>query len=494
MKTMNALCSGRRPSVRRALRVAATIACAWAAGSTAVPAIAQTPATHWVGTWTASVEPNARTNLPGFSNQTLRFVLRTSIAGKTARIQLSNVFGTTPLSIGSAHLALHGTGASIVAGSDRTLTFGGRPDATVPARGVLYSDPVDLDIPELGDVVVSLYLPGPAVAPVTGHSFSLTTNYTSPPGNYAGAVDMPVGNTACFTIAPRPCITPWYYITRLEVMAPAETSAIVTLGDSITDGDSGGSPVSSVDLHVRWPSYLADRLLAQKGSPDFAVLNAGISGNNLRGSNGALDRLDRDVLSQAGVKYVVLLEGINDASAGMIADQLIAIDRQIVDRAHAAGLKIYGATLTPAGSLPGTVREYNRAALSNWIRTSGAFDGVIDFDRAMADPARPTYMVPLYDSGDHTHPSAAGYRFMGDFIDLGLFKGREGPYPWSGVRGDVDGDGVVGCSDLNAARAVIGLQRGAPRYAPTADIDGNGAIDLRDVSAIARLLPMGTRC
>lgn len=454
----------------------------------------QTPSTHWVGTWTASVEPNARTNLPGFNNQTLRFVVRTSIGGRTARIQLSNVFGTTPLTIGSAHVALHGDGASIVPGTDRPLTFAGRETAIVPARGVLYSDPVDLDIPQLGDVVISLYLPGPAVVPVTGHSFSQTTNYTSIPGNYTGATDFPVGNTACFLIAPRPCITPWYFITRLEVMAPAETSAVVALGDSITDGDSGNWPFSEVDRNYRWPGVLANRMLAQKGSPDIAVLNAGISGNQLRGSNGALDRLDRDVLSQAGVKYVILLEGINDSSAGLIADQLISIQQQIVDRAHAAGLKIYGATLTPAGSLPGTVREYNRSTLSNWIRTSGAFDGVIDFDRAMADPARPTFMLPIYDSGDHTHPSPTGYQFMGDYIDLGFFKGRDGPYPWSGVYADVDGDGSVTCNDLGAARNAVGKARGAAGFAPTADIDGNGLIDIRDLSAVARRIPAGTRC
>ena len=494
MKTNDERSAARRGELAcRVLRACATSALAWIA-ATGVPAAAQTPAPHWVGTWTASVEPNARTNLPGFSNQTLRFVVKTSIAGKTARIQLSNVFGTTPLAIGSAHLALHGSGASILPGSDRVLTFGGSESATVPARGLLYSDPVDLDIPELGDVTISLYLPGPAVAPVTGHSFSQTTNYTSIPGNYAGTIDLPVGSTACFTIAPRPCITPWYFITRLEVMAPGETSAAVMLGDSITDGDSGNSPFSEVDTNVRWPAVLASRMLAQKGSPDIAVLNAGISGNQLRGSNGALDRLDRDVLSQPGVKYVVLLEGINDSSAGMIANQLIAIDQQIVDRVHAAGLKIFGATLTPAGSLPGTVREFNRSALSDWIRTSGQFDGVIDFDRAMADPSRPTFMLPIYDSGDHTHPSPTGYRFMGNYVDIGLFKGRDGPYPWSGVTGDVNGDGIVSCADLAAARGAIGLRRGAPGYAPTADFDGNGAIDLRDISSVAKLLPAGTRC
>lgn len=479
-----------RETIGRAVR--ATLV---ALSAAAVPAAwSQTPPTHWVGTWTASVEPNARTNLPGFNNQTLRFVVRTSIGGRTARIQLSNVFGTTPLSIGSAHVALHGSGASIVPGTDRPLTFGGQEAAVVPARGVLYSDPVDLDIPQLGDVVISLYLPGPAVVPVTGHSFSQTSNYTSIPGNYTGAIDLPVGNTACFTIAPRPCITPWYFITRLEVTAPAETSAVVALGDSITDGDSGGSPVSAVDRNYRWPGILANRMLAQKGSPDIAVLNAGISGNQLRGSNGALDRLDRDVLSQAGVKSVILLEGINDSSAGMIAEQLISIQQQIVDRAHAAGLKIYGATLTPAGSLPGSVREYNRSMLSNWIRTSGAFDGVIDFDRAMADPSRPTFMVPLYDSGDHTHPSPAGYQFMGDYVDLDFFKGRDGPYHWSGVYADVDGDGVVTCNDLSAARSALGKARGAAGFAPTADVDGNGVIDIRDVSAVARRVPTGTRC
>lgn len=474
-----------------ALRFARTVVAAAVLG--AAPVHAQTAGPdHWVGSWTASQEPNARTNLPGFSDQTLRFVIQSTIGGHTARIQLSNVFGTTPLNVGSAHLALHATGASIVPGSDRALTFAGAPAGVVPAGGVLYSDPVDLDVPELGDVVISLYLPGPAVAPMTGHSFSLTTNYTSVPGNYAGATDFPTGTTACFLIAPRPCITPWYYITRLEVMAPATTSAIVALGDSITDGDpsSGRNPV---DLNNRWPSILAKRMLAQKGAGDIAVLNAGISGNQLRGGNGGLARLNRDVLSQQGVKWMILLEGINDSSPNIVAAQLIAIDQQIIAQAHAAGIKVIGATLTPAGSLPGTVREYNRSTLSAWIRTSGAFDAVIDFDRLMADPARPTYMLPLYDSGDHTHPSFIGYQFMGNAIDIGLFKG-DVPYPWSGVTADVDGDGVVNCTDLAIARGQIGRRRGDDGFAPTADYEGNGTIDIRDIAAIARRVAAGSHC
>ena len=440
---------------------------------------------HFVGTWHASVESGARTNLTGFTDQTLRFIVHTTVGGSGARVQLSNVFGTTALTIGSAHLALRSSGASIVPGTDRVLTFNGAPTVNIPAGGMIYSDPVALQVPQLTDLAISLYLPGPAVRPVTGHSFSLTTNYTSPAGNYAAATDMPVGTTACFTIGTRPCITPWYYITRVEVIAPEATSNIVTLGDSITDGDMGNGP-STVDLpNNRWPLVLANRLLAQKGGPEIGVLNAGISGNRLLGANGGVDRLDRDVLTQAGVKWVILLEGINDSSnTAFVAPQLIAAQQQIADRVHAAGLKIYGATLTPAGAAVGSLREQNRTTLNTWIRTSGVFDAVIDFDAIMRDPDNPNFPLPVYDGGDHLHPNILGYQVMGNAIDLGLFKGNDGPYPWSGVFGDVNGDGVINCADMVAARSHAGTKAGELAFAPTADMDGNGVIDLVDIKLV----------
>jgi len=369
---------------------------------------------HWVGTWATGV--HWRVTGASFANQTLREIVHTSIAGDRARVRISNSFGVTPLVVGSAHLALRDTGPSIVPGSDRALTFGGLPFVTIAPGAHVRSDPVALDVPALGDLAISLYLPGTLVpstaTPLTGHNTGLQTSYVSPEGNFTGEVAMPVQSTMLQS----------YFLMGVDVSAPKQVTAIVTLGDSITDGTR-----STPDTNNRWPNHLARRLQARPGNHKMGVLDVGISGNRvLSDSTGnagvnAQSRFDRDVLSQTGVTHVIVLEGINDSSNTVFqADLIIAGLNQIAERAHAKGLKIYAGTLTPAGSA-GT-REANRQAVNEWIRTSGAFDAVIEFDLATLDPANPTFFLPEYDSGDHLHPSDLGYEAMANAIDLDLFR------------------------------------------------------------------------
>jgi lysophospholipase L1-like esterase len=377
---------------------------------------------HWVGTWTTSVVDPAvglgKHLGPGFTDQTLRMIVHTSIGGTRARVRFSNTFGTAPLKIGAAHLAIRASGAAIVPASDRTLTFSGQPSITIPGGALVVSDPVTLDVPALGDLAVSVYLPESTGAP-TGHIFSMQTNYTSTPGDFTSAADLPLSPTQyCFVIGGRPCITPWYFVSAVEVMASKDTHAIVTLGDSITDGESN-TDASTMNANLRWPDGLARRLLARKGKPPIAILNQGIAGDRVLSNGGALARLDRDVLVQSGAKWVVLLQGINDCRDTPVSDQLIAAYQQIIARAHAMGLTIIGATMTPAGA--SGMREQNRSTVNAWIRSSGAFDAIIDFDAATRDPANPTFMRAEYDSGDHLHPNGAGYQAMANAIDLALF-------------------------------------------------------------------------
>ncbi len=400
---------------------------------------------HWVGTWaTAPVgrpqnpppaavpvvaplagsqpapPPSAPAPFVHFNNQTLRQIVRTSIAGRRARVVLSNAFGTAPLTIGAAHLAPRDKDSAI--GSGRPLTFGGRPTMAIPAGGVLFSDPVDLVVPATGDLAIDLYLPGNTnvASPLAFFGGALQTSYVSETGNYVGASAFPVVATT----------RSWFVVERVEVMAPQSASVIVTYGDSITAGSA-----STADTNNRYPNHLARRL--QSSSTPAAVLNAGIGGNRVL-SDGAFNsgvnavgRFDRDVLMQTGVTHVIVLEGINDIGAARenptpTAEDLIAGHKQLIERAHTRGVKILGATLTPfeGANYFTAIGEAKRQAVNNWIRTSGAYDGVIDFDKATRDPASPGRFLPQYDSGDHLHPSDAGYKAMGEAIDLGLFSGQ----------------------------------------------------------------------
>ncbi|MET0980714.1 MAG: SGNH/GDSL hydrolase family protein [Telluria sp.] len=389
------------------------------------------PHQEWVGTWgTAPAGPPLPAQTQTFNDQTLRLIVHTSIGGSQVRIRVSNELGTTPLRIGAAHIARRGAGAEIMTGTDRVLTFSGSPSITIPAGAPVLSDPVDLDVPALSDLAVSLYLPGQVQA-TTIHGSAFQTNYVSLPGNFTGAATLPTQRT----------ITSWPFLTEVDVSAPG-SGAIVALGDSITDG-----AVTTVDANRRWPDLLALRLQTTRDrlNTRLGIVNRGIGGNRLLRDPGeqplfgraALARFDRDVLATAGVQHLVVLIGINDighpgtgtipASEAVTPQDLIAGYRQLIARAHAKGIPVYGATLTP---FEGTVfpgyytpeKEAVRQAVNNWIRTSDEFDGVIDFDRAVRDPAHPTRMLPAYDSGDHLHPNDLGMQAMANAIPLELFR------------------------------------------------------------------------
>lgn len=376
---------------------------------------------HWVGTWTTAPAP-AETG--AFNNQTLRMTMRASLGGSELRVRFSNAYGRRPLDIGAAHIALREGGAGIVAGSDRRLGFGGAPGATIAAGAVLFSDPVALDLAPLADLAVSLYLPGEVLNDfqITGR-YARQTNYVSPPGDFTAAPVMPIASLT----------SDWFFVCGVDVRAGAEAGGIVTLGDSLTDGN-----ISTMDAFCRWPDQLARRLAARRGGRPMAVMNEGLGGNrilfDLRGDSG-LRRFDRDVLAQPGVTHAIVMLGTNDLrnrwkklEEEPIAAQMIAGLKQMAVRAHSAGVAIIGATLTPFGNetyMAGAwnpQREATRAAVNQWLREGGAFDAVADFDEALRDPEHPTQMLPKYDCGDGLHPSDLGYTRMGDAIDLSLFE------------------------------------------------------------------------
>ncbi len=374
---------------------------------------------HWVGTWATAPAPAEGVAL---SNQTLRMNARVSIGGKTLRVRLSNAYGVRPLTVGSAHIGLRATGPGIAPGSDRRLTFGGEAFATIAAGALLLSDPVELDVTPLADVAITFFLPGdiPASFGITGR-YARQTNYISPPGDFSAEAVMPVGRIT----------DDWYFVNGIDMLAPTQTGGIVALGDSLTDAN-----ISTHDAFCRWPDQLARRLVARDGRA-MGVMNQGLGGNrilhDIRGDSG-LRRFDRDVLAQPGVTHVIVVLGTNDLrnrwakpEEEVTAEQMIAGLKQMAVRAHARGIKIFGGTLMPFENetfLVGAwtpAREAVRQAVNAWIRDGGAFDAVIDFDKGVRDPEHPTRMLPIYDCGDHLHPSDTGYNRMGDIIDLALF-------------------------------------------------------------------------
>jgi lysophospholipase L1-like esterase len=376
----------------------------------------------WVAAWGASPSDPAAA-MPGV---TIREHVRLSLGGDRIRIRLSNRFGTSPLTVGPVHVARQDTGAAIVPGSDRTVTFGGDDTVTIPTGALAVSDPVSLQVDDLQEIAVSIFLPADSGG-LTIHALGVATTYVSTPGDFTGAVSLPVASTQLTKIL----------LSNVEVSVRKDADAIVTLGDSITDGFN-----STVDANHRWPDILANRIRAQHGHGTITVVNQGISGNRLRkdiAGPSAQERFDRDVIAQTGVRWVTLLEGINDIGfPGAVdpplprttAPEIIAAYRQIVTRAHAAGLKIYGCTLTPfEGTIfPGYFapdKEPVREAVNEFIRTSGLFDAVIDFDKVVRDPSHPTRILPAFDSGDHLHPNDSGYQAMANSVDLKLFRGGE---------------------------------------------------------------------
>lgn len=394
---------------------------------TPLPAIAAPP--HWVGSWAASQqvpEPQNALAPADLHDATLRQVIRLSAGGNRIRLRLSNAFGTQPLVIDNVHVAhaLSPAGARIDPASDRPVTFNGLASVTIPAGASYLSDPVAMAAAPLAVLAVSLHL---AEAPdrQTGHPGSRSTSYLVH-GDQSAAADL----------ANAQKVEHWYQLAGIEVEAPAAAGAVVTLGDSITDGH--GATTNGND---RWPDRLAERLQATPATRGLSVLNQGIGGNRLLldglGPN-ALARFDRDVLAQPGVRTVVLLEGVNDLGtftrdapaspeghAALVA-QLIGAYRQIVERAHAQGVKVIGATILPYGGNgyyhPDAANEADRQAINRWIREPGHFDGVVDFDRVTRDPAHPDHLRPDFDSGDHLHPSPKGYKAMADAVPLALLR------------------------------------------------------------------------
>ena len=388
--------------------------------------VAQSAAIKWVTTWTAAPQLVEEANLPpapGFGDATLRQKLRVSIGGQKVRLRFSNAFGQTALTLVSVHIARSAGGSAIQTATNRAITFRGAASVVIPAGALIVSDGLDFDLPPLSDVAVTIRLRG-APAALTGHPGSRTTSYLQS-GDVTTAPALP-------DAVP---VVHWYFLTAIEVLASANTAAVGILGDSISDGRG-----STTDGNDRWPDIFARRLQAASPNAPIAVLNLALGGNRLLrdgvGPN-ALARFDRDVLSQPGLRWLIVLEGINDIGNAAharakgewvpTADDVIHAYEQIIERAHAHDILVYGATLMPfEGFEPYDTpeAEKERQRVNAWIRASGRFDGVIDFDAITRDPDRPARLSPKVDVGDHLHLSPAGYRIMADAVDLALFLGR----------------------------------------------------------------------
>ena len=376
------------------------------------------PAEHWLATWAPSQQLVEQRNMPPapLAGATLRQVFRVTVGGSRLRFTFSNLFGDGPLAIGAARIARSlGAGSSAIdPAGQRALTFGGADSVTLAPGGFIVSDPVDFAVGPMTSLAVTLRL-GSVPAALTGHPGSRTTSYIAA-GDHVSEPELPGAATT----------EHWYVAARLDVVAAG--AAVAALGNSITDGRGSGT-----NKDDRWTDDLARRLLADPRTAHLAVINEGLGGNCvLRACLGppAMERLDRDVLEPAGVRWAIVLEGVNDiggsrspAAADSVAEGLIAAYQRIIAAAHARGLKVYGATITPFGGAgydrPG--HEEARAKVNAWIRTSRAFDAVIDFDAAVRDPSDPRRLQPAFDTGDHLHPNEAGYQAMAGAIDLGLF-------------------------------------------------------------------------
>jgi lysophospholipase L1-like esterase len=390
-----------------------------------LPRAVYVPGGHWVATWGASPQPPIAGNLSerGFAGETLRQIVFASAGGPMVRVRLSNAFGTAPLRIARASVAVQRHRADLAPGTLRALSFSGHAAVVIPAGGQVVSDPVVLRVRPALHVAVSLYLSAPT-GPVTQHTQARQVNYVASGGR---ALDR--AGSAFVTQTES-----WYVLDGVDVLAPARNrGAVVALGDSITDGV--GSPLNA---NARYPNELA-RLFAARPGPTMSVVDEGIGGNRMLSQpaccgQDAVARFRRDVLSQAGVRAVILLEGVNDIgqsqSSGAFtaphmevsAAQIVQGYARIIAMAHAAGLKVFGATLTPfKGARYWTpAGEATREAVNNWILGRGQFDGVIDFADALADPADPEQLAPAFDSGDHLHPDGAGYRAMARAVNLSM--------------------------------------------------------------------------
>jgi lysophospholipase L1-like esterase len=421
----------RRRKILTCLGLLTAVSLVMAAGTAATasppPAASPSPVfggSRWVTSWSASPQIATPGTLAaaGFDNQTVRNVVFASAGGDSVRLVLTNAFGATPLRIGHVTVAVAGTGAAVVPGTIRRVTFGGSASLQIPPGAQALSDPVSMRVRPLQDLSVSVYLPGKTGA-ATFHSDAQQVNWISRTGDHAG--DQGAG--AFITQSQS-----WYYVSDVIVRSSRASGTVVAFGDSITDGFR-----STVGANARWPNDLARRLDALHGRT-LSVADEGISGNRVLNDSlccgvNAVARFERDALDQPGVRDIIVLEGINDFGFSAVppnplidpvtdvsAAQVIAGYEQLIAQAHARGVKIFGATLLPfKGASYYTARgEAKREAVNAWIRTSGAFDGVIDFDKLMRDPRDPLLLNPAYDSGDHLHPNDTGYQVMANAISL----------------------------------------------------------------------------
>jgi len=420
------------------LAVIATAIYLFATGPTA---LAQNGRDHWVGTWATAVVPRPQATpgaAPGrgpvplnFNNQTLRQIVHVSLGGSRIRVVLSNAFGTSPLAVGAASVALRQKDSTIVAGSNRPLMFSGSPTTTLAAGAVAISDPVSLALPALADVAIDVFLPGDtttSTSPLTTHNGALQTNYVSATGNHAGAADFPVSATT----------QSWFFLSAVDVSAPEQVGAVVAFGDSLTDGT-----LSTPDTNNRWPDHLARRLM-QSGrgnrAQSMGVLNEGIAGNRVLsevvGPSG-LARFDRDVLAQSGVTHIIMLLGINDLGLGgngqglPSAADILAGHRQIIARAHTHGIKVIAGTFLPfegtnLGAIaPGyysTEKDARRREINETIRKGAPYDGVIDFEATVRDPGHPLQLLATFKGADNLHLTDAGYEAMARAVNLALLR------------------------------------------------------------------------
>jgi len=399
------------------------------------------PSKQWIGTWATAAQPFLPKSLQTYRNQSLRLIVHTSAGGKRVRIKISNTYGDGPLLIGGAHIARRTAAAEIDPRSDRKLTFGGKSSTTIAAASDALSDPVDLEVPALSDLAISLFLPERTEAK-TSHSMAKQTSYLSTEsGDSTAVVKFPVGKE----------IHTWPFLTGVDIEGRPGATAIVAFGSSLTDGDG-----TTTDKNRRWPDVLAERLQKRAGEKaEVGVLNEGIIGNRLLHDSpkvpdnpfgaglgeAGLTRFERDVLAQAGVQYVIVGLGINDtlfpafpftpASEEVGPEDIISGYRQIIARAHKKGVRVIGTTNPPFenSDFEGLVtafytseREAERQKVNDWIRSSGEFDSVVDLDAVLRDPNRPTQLLPAYDSGDHLHPNDAGCVAEGNAFPLALFE------------------------------------------------------------------------
>jgi lysophospholipase L1-like esterase len=372
----------------------------------------------WIGTWVSGqqlTEPGNLPPAPGLTNNTLRQVVHVTLGGCPLRVQFSNAYGTSPVTLNAVHLAVSKGGSAIDPNTDKAVLFEGAPFITIPAGQAVWSDTVCFEAAPLSNLAVSIYF-GDTSTAVTGHPGSRTTSYIQS-GNAVTASDLPSAVTTDH----------WYILSGIDVLLNDSYACVVTLGDSITDGRG-----STTNGNNRWPDNLARRMQADPNTAKVGVLNQGIGGNAVvSGGLGptALVRFEHDVCQQSGVRWVIILEGVNDIGGSrnqQVATDLIAAYEQFIEKAHAHDIRVYGVPILPFGgsSYDSTAHQTARQTVNEWIRTSGKFDAVIDLDAAVRNPANPTRLLPAYDCGDHLHLSVAGYQAMADAIDLDLFKGQ----------------------------------------------------------------------